>query len=201
MDNNTFPSDMTTANDDFAEQAEPVALRTPAGQYGTVLYEWESMSNFSTEKNLNWATSMLLAEVLCVLIALLTRQWFLLFILVGMVVVTYLISRYPAKKNQNAITTLGVVVDGKITKWSELVAFWIVQEPVHTLLGFETKRKLNQDEVILIDDEDPMDMIEIISRYLPQKEKEIPLLDILLETVGYHTRMKLKKLFAKTIKK
>lgn len=177
------------------DQAESEVLKSTAAQYGAVLYEWDSFSDFATEKNLNWTAAMLLFEVLFILIAVLTQQWLLVVILVGIAALTYLLSRYPLKKNHNVITTLGVILNNKLLKWSELEAFWILQEPIHLVLGFETRRRFNKDEMVLIDREDPMQLVEIISKYLPQKEKEIPLVDVMLEFIGFKLRSLLGKVF------
>ncbi|MEI6222901.1 MAG: hypothetical protein WCP97_09145 [bacterium] len=175
--------------------SESDVLQSLSGRYGTVLVEWTAFNDFSTERNLNWVTSMILLEVVFVIIALLTRQWLLVIILLGTAIVSYVVFRFPPKKIENAITTLGVVIDGTLYKWSELTGFWILEEPVHTLLGFETKRRINKDEIVLIDDQDPSIFMEIIARYLPQREKEVAFVDVALETLGYRVRMLLGKFF------
>ncbi len=172
-------------------------LRSLSDQKGNILYEWTALNDFTTEKNLNWTISMILLEFIFILFAIITKQWLLVFILVGIAVITYVISRYPSHEIHNVITTLGVIIDNKMFKWSELEAFWILREPYHLLLGFESKRRIYKEEIILIDNEDPQELIKIISQYLPLKEKEIPLLDVFLEAIGFQVRMIFGKIIGK----
>jgi len=156
--------------------------------FGAVLYEWESFNDFGTERNLNWTASMVFFQLIFVLFSLITKQWFLVLLLLAIVAVTFLIARFPAKQVLNQITSLGIVIDGRTKKWSELKSFWIQQDIIHTILGFEPKGKFDLSEIVFIDGEDFNTIIDLISQYLPVEEKYTSLIEVVLDVLGFRIR-------------
>jgi hypothetical protein len=156
--------------------------------FGTVLYEWESFNDVSSERTANWTAAMIFLQFLFLLFSLITAQWFLLLILIAILVVTILISKYEGKKTTNQITSLGIVVGDRTRKWSSLGTFWIQEDPFHCVIGFQPTGKFSLPEIVFVDGEDVDQIVRYIAQYLPQEDKQISLIDILINTLGFNVR-------------
>lgn len=173
--------------DEIVDKSVPDELPQSAS-FGTVHYEWESFNDVSSERTANWTAAMIFLQSIFIIFSLFTAQWFLLLIVVAILVVTILISRYEGKKVTNQITALGIVIGDKQRKWSSLTSFWIQEDPFHCVIGFQPSGKFSLPEVVFVDGEDVDQIVRYVAQYLPQEDKQISLVDILINTLGFNVR-------------
>ncbi|GEM_PF-3961862 len=156
--------------------------------YGTILFEWDALNDYTTERTANWLAAMLFFQVVFLLFSLITQQWFLLLILIVVIIVTVLLGKAPGRHVTNQITSLGIVIDGKLKKWSSLRSFWVLEDAYHIIVGFQSLGRFDLPEVVFIDDAERGEILSIIATYLPQEEKQVALFDVLINTLGFRLR-------------
>ncbi len=138
--------------------------------HGRPLLTWTGPSDLPEEANRRWFMLMITASFVLIGISLIIKRYILSIILIGIAWLTYMLSKLPSRDIEHAVTTTGFFSQDKFYPWSDLNSFWIIKDHGHYVLGLDTNRRLFASVVILLGAQNPIEVKEVISQYLPLRE-------------------------------
>lgn len=150
--------------------------------HGRPLLAFTGPSDLPREENRRWFTLVITASVLLILFALLFQQILLAIILIGVAWLTYMLTRIPNQEVENVITSTGFFSQDKFYPWSQLNGFWIIKDHGHYVLGLETDRRAFSNVMILLGSQNPIEVKQVLSQYIPYREDHRPdILSVMME--------------------
>lgn len=99
------------------------------------------------------------------------------FILIG--IVGYLYLQKDPRDLNFSINGSGVIAGNEIYEFSEAKSFWIFYEPHIKVISLRMKGRMVPHIHIPIHNQDPVKVREILMQYLPEKEQELGMVDII----------------------
>jgi len=96
------------------------------------------------------------------------------------IVVFFMTAVRVPKEVQITLREDGILFGEKNIPYKELGSFWIFYDPPINYISFRKTGKLTQPIKIMFDDDiDPVQLREFISHYLPEKEQEESMMDVI----------------------
>ena len=170
-----------------AANTQPVTATKPLGMHEEQpLLAWEAPEfDASPERKrpLLIAGGMLVAGGI-IAIAL-ANYFFALFLVVAGVLLASFAYRSP-KIVRFALTPHGVVVDSRLYELTGLASFWIAYEPpLFNELRLVSKKTIMPIIRLPLGEMNPLDVREILTRFLPEKQQDDTLIEILSRYLGF----------------
>lgn len=145
---------------------------------GRILFRWTAPEYESYERDRKWYFVMTLGLIAIISYAFITNSpiMAITFILIGMIEYIY-ISRKPQMLNF-FITEKGIVAEKEIYEFEQMNSFWIFYDPdTIKSLSIHMKGNLMPFLQIPLHNEDPEDIHQILSEYIPEIKQEYRLRD------------------------
>lgn len=105
-----------------------------------------------------------------------------------MIVSALVLMLYTNKKpttSEITINELGVAVDNQLYAFKELKSFWVEYAPGNVKeLSLESKKWFLPYTKISIENQNPIELRTMLTNFLPEKEHEISLIDIVGKKLG-----------------
>jgi len=149
---------------------EPLIDQEEDYMHGRPLLTWTGPSDLPEDANRRWFMLMITASFVLIGVSLVIKRYILSIILIGIAWLTYMLSKLPARDNEHVITTTGFFSQDKFYPWSDLNSFWIMKDHGHYVLGLDTNRTLFSSVVILLGAQNPIEVKEVMTQYLPLRE-------------------------------
>lgn len=168
------------------EAAHPGGFTDPEEDAGAMLIAWEALE-FEPDPGRGLLQVALAALLfLGAIVAVVLRSYLLgiFLVLAGGVIMSYAF-RQPRRLSLT-ITAAGIRVERRIYEFKELKSFWIAYEPpLSKELVIESKKAIMPVLRIPLGDQDPLQIREVLLRFLPEVEREDSLLDIISKRLGF----------------
>ncbi len=159
-------------------QASQKADRAVRGYEGEILMDWQAPEFEIYEKSFWWYAIAAIIDIVVIAYALITNNpiMAITFILAG--IVGYIYLQKDPRIIHFAITPDGIIAGDELFPYDNIKSFWIFYDPPHTkTLSLHTKAKALPHVHVPIDDQDPVEIHEILSEYIPEIEQHPNLLD------------------------
>ncbi len=160
------------------ESEQPRREKVSNGMAGEVLFHWQAPEYESYDRDKKWYTVMTLGLIAIISYAFFTNSpiMAITFILIGMVEYIY-ISRDPQMLDF-MITKKGIVAGKELYEFEQINSFWIFYDPeIIKSLSLHMKSDLMPFLQIPLHNEDPDEIREIISQYIPEVKQDYRLKD------------------------
>ncbi len=134
------------------------------------IVSWTTKEFEHYEKGAGWYLTLTILGFLIVAYEIYLHDYFAaltLFLLIGAV---YFFSRMLPRDVEVTITDKSVHVDTTSYPYTGIKTFWIVDHSGIRKLYFETTAYLNRYVVLLLNDQDPEQIAEILKQFLPESE-------------------------------
>lgn len=145
-----------------------------------VLFHWQAPEFEVYEKDRRWISYIALVLTAIIAYAVYTDSpiMAITFVLIG--VVSYIYMHKEPRVLDFALTSEGIVAGREIYKFENVKSFWIFYEPDGTkVISLHTKSFLPPYVHIPIHEENPVELREIIMRYVPEIKQEKGMMDTL----------------------
>lgn len=107
-----------------------------------------------------------------------------IFMFVSASVLTLYTNKKPAI-SQIAINELGIAIDNQLYAFKELKSFWVEYAPGNVKeLSLESKKWYLPYTKISIENQNPIDLRTMLANFIPEKEHEISLIDVISKKLG-----------------
>jgi len=143
-----------------------------------VLMDWKAQEFEVYEKSFWWYFVAAVLDIAIVAYALISNNpiMAITFILAG--IVGYIYLEKDPQIIHFAITPDGVIAGNELYSYENIHSFWIFYDPPHTkTLSLHTKGSMFPFVHIPIDDQNPVQMHELLSEYIPEIKQEPGLTD------------------------
>ncbi len=143
------------------------------------LFSWSAPEFATFEKTKWWYAVSIIAIVLLVGVSLWLKSVLgaILFILVGVLLFVFS-TRKPLEHSVELLDS-GIVVDGQMYPYANIASFWIFYEPNFQELSLRMQRTFTPVVRVQLAEIDPVEVRELLLRFLPEIEEDEPLIDIL----------------------
>ncbi len=155
---------------DATDELEPLLDQEEDYTHGRPLLSFNGPSDLPVEENRRWFALVMTVCVVLVLLSIAVQKSLLALILCGVAVLTYMLSRLPNQDIENVITSTGFFTRNKFYPWSQLNGFWIIKDNGHYVLGLETNRRAFSHEMILLGNQNPLEVKQLLTQFIPHKE-------------------------------
>jgi hypothetical protein len=163
--------DDTTYDNPYTDDTLQPLLQTDDDYvHGLPLLSWNGPSDLPEEENRRWFLLIIVLSVVLVLLAILMKKYFLTVIILLVSWLTYMLSRIPAQEIEHTITSTGIFTNNKFYAWNELSSFYIIKDHGHYVLGLDTNRRFFSSVPILLGNQNPVEVKEVLLQYLPNNE-------------------------------
>jgi len=145
-----------------------------------VIFSWEGPEFETYSKSRNWYLVSFLFLFSIVVYALYTNSPIaaIVFILIG--VMGYIHSNQKPKIFRFQITYDGILIGRELYSYENIQSFWIFYEPPNTkILSLHIKGSLLPYIHVPLGEEDPVQIRQILMRFVPEKKQEHSLVDVL----------------------
>lgn len=143
-----------------------------------VLMDWKAQEFEVYEKSFWWYLVAAVLDIAIIAYALISNNpiMAITFILVG--IVGYIYLEKDPRIIHFAITPDGIIAGNELYSYENIHSFWIFYDPPHTkTLSLHTKGSMLPFVHIPIDDQNPVQMHELLSEYIPEIKQEQGLMD------------------------
>ncbi|MBI4837209.1 MAG: hypothetical protein HY813_02290 [Candidatus Portnoybacteria bacterium] len=157
-----------------------------SAQNNSPLLEWSAPEFIKYHKGPEWFMIGGLIAFGLLLVALFTKNFiFALIIILAAFSIFIWTQKEPAKINL-AVTPRGILINKKnFLRFENLKSFWIFNEPPETkYISIESEKIFVPRIAIPLGEQDPEEIRQILSKFLPEKEYE----ESLIDTLGKHLR-------------
>ncbi len=152
------------------DSLEPLIEHEEDYIHGSPVLSWVGPSDLPEDANRRWVLFMIFAVILFIFISLLAKQLFLALIIAGIGWLTYMAARIPAQDIQHIVTTTGIFSHNTFYPWSSLNSFWIIKDHGCYVLGLDLNRKIFSNVMLLLGNQNPVQVKEVLSMYIPFRE-------------------------------
>lgn len=133
------------------------------------IYSWEAHDRITMSDNKNWYLTVSVISVLSILFSLLTQNFLLVVIIIGLVFIVYLINTSTPLVIKNHITNKGIRISNELYSWVDIKHFWISERNGHTIINLELIEQKGRI-FVLIGDGDVYKIVNHILEYEEYKE-------------------------------
>ncbi len=133
-----------------------------------ILLSWQAPSNIDHDRSHHWHIIAGTVAISLIVYGILSGNWTFSFC-IGLLAGLFVLTRDHAHPTHEiAITTAGIIFDRKLHQWTVLNKFWILTTSNHAVLHISTKKRLQPNIKILINDDiDPTVILQVLSQFLP----------------------------------
>lgn len=167
------PKELLPPDDEYSRLESEAFLMWVAPEYEAVVY------------SRNWFIGVGAVEVVLILIAIITRNYFfLVFVALSFFVVLMFTKRTP-RELTFAIAKEGVYVGRKVLAWGTLKSFWVFEKNNQKELSLETDKTLTPLVRIPIRGVGTEELREVMKKFIPEKEHQELLADEIGRSLGF----------------
>jgi hypothetical protein len=149
------------------------------------LIEWSAPEFIKHEKDFSWFAAAGIIAAIIFTISLFAKNYIFGIVIILSVFSLYIWAQKEPKKYKFKINPKGIAIGKNIYGYDNLKSFWIFYDPPRIkYLSIESKKILMPKIVIPIGEEDPNKIRGLLIKFLPEKEQEESLTDVL----GRHLR-------------
>lgn len=153
------------------DDLEPLIDQDEDYIHGAPLLAWQGPSDLPEEENRKWFLFVMVASVVLILVSLVIHRPMLALIIAGVAWLSLMLRRLPSQDIDYIVTTTGFFIQDRFYPWSELEGFWIMKDHGHYVLGLDTEKKLFSSMMILLGEQNPLEIKEVLSLYIPFNEE------------------------------
>lgn len=162
---------------------EPEHTSSPKAQASI---SWRTPEYEYREKTTDWYWTLGIITLLLAIFAIWERNFiFFVMIIVG----SFTVVLYAVKRPSIVSITIsgrGVQIDDRLFPYETLQSFWIFYEiGGEKEISFKTKGAISNSLKIPLGDLDPLEVRELLLRFLPEKTQERSLVDALMKRIGF----------------
>ncbi len=146
---------------------------------------WSTVEYFHTEKTNDWYWIVGMITIsIAIISVILNNVIFAILILVSSFTLTIFASKRPDIVSVT-LDKSGVTFGRNRYSYSNIESFWIETRDSYPRILLKTKKFLMPFIIIHTEDEDPEQIKEFLSKYLPEEENSEPLLEKVLLYLGF----------------
>lgn len=143
---------------------------TPVHEPVKTLLEWEAPSRPYKKRHASYYRTVAIIVVLVILVALFMREFILIGVILSFSFVIYVLGFVPPEDVRYKISTQGITIGDHFYFWGDLESFWFSQKDGFNLLNVLTHLRFPGLLIIMLDDQSPDEVRDILSKYLPYHE-------------------------------
>lgn len=146
------------------------AKRTP-NRFDDALFTWTAPLRKTHDKGVIWLTVMTAGVGVLIWYAISTHNWIFAGAMI-IAIVAYAVDHFTETPTvETKISAFGVKVGEHIIPFSSMRGFWILYHPpFFGEIHFHTSRKVMNDIVVQLGDQDPVRLREFLTRHIPEWE-------------------------------
>lgn len=136
-----------------------------------ILLSWEAPEFVHHVRDIKWYLLAFLVVFSLLGYSIYSKDWFFILVLV---LVIFGVSSYlktAPKIRKYAVTRLGIFIDKNFFSYDELNSFWIIFNEKIKILNILPNKKYIPPLTILLEDQDPMTIKNILKKFILQEEK------------------------------
>jgi hypothetical protein len=187
---------LKTKKEIWAERQEKESLKkgeqngskktpNPSKKNNDNLIAWSAPEFTKYEKDFSWFAITGIIAAIIFAISLFTKNYVFAIVIILSVFSLYIWSQKEPRKYKFKINPKGITIGKNTYSYDNLKSFWIFYDPPKIkYLSVESKKIIMPRIVIPIGEEDPNKIRELLIKFLPEKEQEESLTDVL----GRHLR-------------
>ncbi len=138
---------------------------------GKILLSWQAPEYEQQRKPRNWYIASAILALILIGVSIYLRNYLLLIIVVMLGVVVILMDRKNPLIFKIEINENGIGIAEKFYPYRDLENFWIVYDPPLKTLNFRMKRNFFPFLAIQLEDQNPNELREILTKYLPENHE------------------------------
>lgn len=147
----------------------PISLKNRNIDYGEVLVSWKFPEFVRQERGKKWYVGFFVITFGLLIFALVTASFMFIVVILMFVAIVLLSYRREPQEVEFKIAEDGVIIDQRFYKYSELDKFWIIYDPpIVKTLYLDSKATLSPVMSILLEDQNPIKVREILSENLEE---------------------------------
>ncbi len=135
---------------------------------GTVLLRWKVPEYLYHKKGPIWKAVAIFCVIGFIIYGILTHSY-PFSVVVGLFAGVYFLTHKEPKIIEIQVTDMGVAVDHRFYEYSNIRNFWIIYRPgVVENINFRVTKNVIKELSVLLGDQDPAELREILSRFVPE---------------------------------
>ena len=148
--------------------------------------QWQIDIQKAPKINKYFALGLIIAGVACLILSFWQRNFILAILTILFVFVIFQVQRTQYKNHVFGISEQGVRLDEKLYPFHYLKSFWIFYEPKGIQeLSLISKKNIMPQVKLPLYGQNPNEIRRFLLSYLPEKEQEESLIDILSHRLGF----------------
>lgn len=152
---------------------------------GLVL-RWSAYEHEHVERDSDWYWALGIAAVSIAITSILFRDFFFAVLILVAAATIAMLARTPAEIAEFELSERGVRINGKLHRYSEILAFWVEDEHAHARahLLLDTTKVLSPNFIIPIEHMDPAVIRAYLKQHVKERHMKEPLSHKILEFLG-----------------
>lgn len=137
----------------------------------TKLLEWQAKEFEHYDRSSGWYFTLFAVGLLLIAYEIYLRDWFGAITLLILAAFVYFFSKMKPRVINVVITDKAIEADRARFTYNNIRTFWISEFEGLRSLHFETTAYLNRFITIMLDDQNPDEVREVLKRFLPETEE------------------------------
>jgi len=150
-----------------------------------VFISWVAPEFTRYEKSKIWFILLGIISATLIIIALLMKNFLFALIIFMAAFLIYVQGLKHPRKIKFTISEEGLTIDEKTFHYSELKSFWIFEEPGIRILSVITKKLIQPQLSIPLEDQSPEIIRKALIRFIPERKQEETLTDIITRKLKF----------------
>ncbi|PIU75186.1 MAG: hypothetical protein COS76_02080 [Candidatus Portnoybacteria bacterium CG06_land_8_20_14_3_00_39_12] len=149
-------------------------------------FQWHTQNNTQQKTNKLWIVGLVVAGLACLIISFWQKNFILAILTILILFVIFQFNRKDNSTHIFSVSDQGIQINKKLYPYQFLKSFWIFYEPNGIQeLSIESKKTIVPLVKIPLYNQDPNEIRKFLLRYLPEKEQEESLIDIIAHRLGF----------------
>ncbi|OIO47206.1 MAG: hypothetical protein COY09_00290 [Candidatus Portnoybacteria bacterium CG_4_10_14_0_2_um_filter_39_11] len=149
-------------------------------------FQWHTQNNTQQKTNKLWIVGLVVAGLACLIISFWQKNFILAILTILILFVIFQFNRKDNSTHIFSVSDQGIQINKKLYLYQFLKSFWIFYEPNGIQeLSIESKKTIVPLVKIPLYNQDPNEIRKFLLRYLPEKEQEESLIDIIAHRLGF----------------
>jgi hypothetical protein len=139
-----------------------------SAQHGTTIITWTAPAYQHYHRGKWWFAASALAGAGLVTYSFITANFLFAVLVVMFAIIVVLQSVHQPRTLDVAVTDMGVLLGERFIPHRDLKSFWFVYDPPVKNLYLEFRRGLFPHEVVLMDNQNPLEVRDALKQFLPE---------------------------------
>jgi hypothetical protein len=163
----------TSRGDELLEGSNPSPTAIKNKNMEDTILRWKAREFVHYQKGFGWYITLNILSVLLISYFVILRDYIpaLAFLLIGIIFNMY--ARIHPREIEVEITDKSIIVDDTEIPYLSIKRFWIVHTEETKALHFERNAYINRFATILLEDQDPFAVAEVLRNYVVETEPNV----------------------------